>query len=324
MKSEILKMLLENKTYVSGQKMCEELGVSRTAIWKTMNQLKEEGYRFESVTNKGYRIISCPDLLTKEAIEGSIKTKIIGKHIYYKKEVTSTNTVAKQLAEEKGNHGLLVTADMQSSGKGRRGRSWISPNGSGIWMSLILEPMLEPIHASMLTLVAALAAAKGICEVTMLDAKIKWPNDIVVNKKKVCGILTEMNTELDYINYVIVGIGINANMQEFPEEIKQVATSLLIESGKQINRSVLICKVMEYFELYYEAFIQKKDASPFLEEYNMFLINRDKTVKIIGEEERIGVAKGINARGELLVMIDNQEIPIMSGEVSVRGLYGYV
>lgn len=304
--------------------MCEEFGVSRTAVWKAMNQLKEEGYVIESVTNKGYHIVACPDLVTKEAIEGKIKTKIIGKHVYYKEEVGSTNTLAKQYAEEKNSHGYLITADKQNAGKGRRGRNWDSPKGSGIWMSLILKPDLEPMHASMLTLIAALAVSKAICEVTNLDAKIKWPNDIVVNKKKVCGILTEMNAELDYINYVIVGIGINANTKEFPDEIKEIATSLSLEAGNQVNRSNLICRTFEYFEEYYETFLESKNLLPFIDEYNTLLINKEKTVKIVGEKEMIGIAKGINEKGELLVTVGEKVIPVMSGEVSVRGLYGYV
>ncbi len=324
MKSEILKMLLEKGTYVSGQKMCEELHVSRTAVWKAMNQLKEEGYEIESVTNKGYRIISCPDLVTQESIEGKIKTKVIGKHVHYQMEVGSTNTLAKQFAEEKNSHGLLVTADIQNSGKGRRGRSWVSPKGCGIWMTLVLKPELDPRNASMLTLVAALAVAKGICEVTKLDAKIKWPNDIVVNKKKVCGILTEMNAELDFINYVVVGIGINANITEFPDEIKGVASSLYLESGNRINRSDLICKSLEYFEKYYETFLNAGNLSIIMEEYNTFLINKGKMVKILGDTQLVGTAKGINEKGELIVTVGEEDITVMSGEVSVRGLYEYV
>jgi len=324
MKSEILKMLLEGATYVSGQKMCEELHVSRTAVWKTMNQLKEEGYEIESVTNKGYRIISCPDLVTQEAIEGKIKTKVIGKHVHYQMEVGSTNTLAKQFAEEKNCHGLLVTADIQNSGKGRRGRSWVSPKGCGIWMTLVLKPELDPMNAPMLTLVAALAVAKGIREVTKLDAKIKWPNDIVVNKKKVCGILTEMNAELDFIHYVLIGIGINVNITEFPEEIKGVASSLYLESGNLINRSELICKSLEYFEEYYETFLNAGNLSTIMEEYNTFLINKGKMVKILGETQLVGTAKGINAKGELIVTVGEEDITVMSGEVSVRGLYEYV
>lgn len=324
MKSKILNILLESDSYVSGQKICETLGVSRTAVWKAMNQLKQEGYEIESVTNKGYHIVSCPDLVTKEAVEGRIKTKTIGRRVYYKEEVDSTNIVAKQFAEQADSHGCLITAEVQNMGKGRRGRKWESPKGSGIWMSLILKPEFEPTQASMITLLAALAVAKGIATLTGLPAKIKWPNDIVVNGKKVCGILTEMNAELDYINYIIVGIGINVNTKEFPEEIQKIASSLYLESKELTNRSELIACILTYFETYYEQFIKEKGLSPFLEEYNALLINKDKTVKIIGQNEFVGIAKGINDKGELLVMVGNQEIPVLSGEVSVRGLYGYV
>lgn len=324
MKSKILKMLLEAKDYVSGQRICEEFGVSRTAVWKVMNQLKEEGYQIESVTNKGYHIVSCPDLVTKEAIEGKIKTRIFGRHVIYRDTVGSTNTLAKEVAEKEDGHGFLITADVQNSGKGRRGRNWVSPGGSGIWMSLLLRPKLEPVCASMLTLIAALAVAKAIKADTQLDTKIKWPNDIVVNGKKVCGILTEMNAEPDFINYVIIGIGINVNTEAFPDEIKSMATSLYLEQGKKANRSQLICDIMENLETYYEKFVEAESMAPFLSEYNSFLINKDKTVKIIGNSEMTGIAKGINEKGELLVEADGKIVPVLSGEVSVRGLYGYV
>ncbi|MDK2808708.1 MAG: BirA family transcriptional regulator [Clostridiales bacterium] len=325
MKSKVLTMLKEGDTYVSGQKMCEELSVSRTAVWKAIRQLKEEGYEIESVTNKGYHLVSIPNLVTREEILEKIKTRFIAKQVYYQEEVDSTNTVAKRLAEEVASDGLLVTSDLQTGGKGRRGRSWDSKKGSGIFMSLILKPELEPMYASMLTLVAALCVAKGILELTGLSAQIKWPNDIVVNKKKVCGILTEMNAELDFIHYVIIGIGINVNTKEFPDEISHMATSLYLETRKELNRSALICLVMEQMEVYYERFLEYRSMAPFLEEYNALLVNQGQQVKIINnKEEMVGISKGINEKGELLVETTQGEIAVMSGEVSVRGMYGYV
>lgn len=325
MKGKILKILLENENYISGQKICEELEVSRTAVWKTVKQLKEDGYEIESVNNKGYRIISCPDLVTKEAVESRIKTKLLGKFVVYKEEVDSTNEEAKRLSNMKTAHGLLVIADRQTGGKGRRGRGWESSKKEGIFMSLLLKPDFEPLHASMLTLVAALAVTRGIYELTELPAQIKWPNDIVVNGKKVCGILTEMSAEPDYINYIVVGIGINANTERFSDEIEDKATSLLLESGNAVNRSGLICRVLEAFEHYYEIFMQTKDLTNLTAEYDSYLVSNGKAVKVMGNKEPfMGTAKGINEKGELLVETEDGIISVMSGEVSVRGLYGYV
>lgn len=331
MKVEILKMLLNSREYVSGQKMCDRLHVSRTAVWKAMNQLKEEGYEIESVTNKGYRILSCPDLVTKEAVESRVKTQILGKKVHYKEEMDSTNTEAKRIADEEDSHGTLVLTEIQNSGKGRRGRHWISQKETGIWMSLILKPRISPQNSSMLTLIAALAVSGGIRKVTGLEAMIKWPNDIVVNGKKVCGILTEMSSEVDYINYIIVGMGVNVNIEEFPEDIKEIATSLYLEGKKKepefhkLNRSQLIEAIMESFEVYYESFLETESMKNLIEEYNSILINIGKTVKVSGAGEEIcGIARGINEKGEILIETEGRVWNIMSGEVSVRGLYGYV
>ncbi len=265
------------------------------------------------------------DLITKEELEHQITTKIFGKQIYYKEEIDSTNTEAKRQAMEGAPHGLLILAEQQTMGKGRLGRSWSSPKGTGIWMSLLLKPDFKPEKASMLTLVTALSVTDAIRKGTGLEAWIKWPNDIVVNRKKVCGILTEMNALANQIYYIIVGIGINVNTKEFPEEIREIATSLQIEKGMTIQRSLLISKVLEELEKNYEQFLQAGDLKFLLEKYNKRLINCHKQVKMIGSSGTFaGTAKGINAKGELLIQTDNGLVEVRSGEVSVRGLYGYV
>ena len=215
---------------------------------------------------------------------------------------------------------------MQTAGKGRRGRNWSSPKGSGIWMTFILRPQIGPDRASMLTLVSAMAVQKVIEKETGLKAVIKWPNDIVVNGKKVCGMLTEMSAELEWINYVVVGIGINANTKKFPEEIADVATSLSIELGRDITRSNLVAGFGAAFEGYYDRFIKNGDMSDLMDEYNKNLANLDNKVKILDPKgEYTGISKGINKEGELLVTDeDGNERIVRSGEVSVRGIYGYV
>lgn len=267
--------------------------------------------------------------MTKASIQKELKTKVFGQKLLYKEEIDSTNTEAKRQALEADNHGLLVIAEEQSAGRGRRGRNWDSQKGTGIFMSLLLRPKddFAPDRASMLTLVAALATAEAIERVTGHDAGIKWPNDIVVNNKKVCGILTEMSADNDGICYVVIGIGINVNTTTFPEEIKNTATSLLLEQSGRIDRNCLVAAVLEKLEFYYEQFLECQDLSFLLENYNKKLVNFDRQVKVLGsdgETEFTGIAKGIKKEGELLVETENGLVEVCSGEVSVRGLYGYV
>lgn len=326
MKTKLLRLLRESDQYYSGQEMCNKLGVSRTAVWKAMNQLKEEGYQIDAVSNKGYRLNQSPNTISDYEVGSRLQTKEFGQTIYYYKEIDSTNTKAKLLAADSNiPHGTLVLADQQTSGRGRRGRGWESPAGTGIWMSLILRPQIAPQHASMLTLVAAMALQKAIEQVTGLDAKIKWPNDIIIQNKKVCGILTEMSSELDYIHYVIVGIGINVNVETFPEEINRIATSLKIGTGKTVCRAELIASVLERFEEYYNDFLTNENLKDLVGEYNQMLIHKDKEVRILqGNEEKVVIARGINQWGELIVEKDGEETTILSGEISVRGINGYV
>ena len=197
MKEKILRQLKQCGGYVSGQELCETFGVSRTAVWKHIKALKEEGYVIDSVSNKGYKLVKCPDILLAEDIKSSLSTSWLGKTIKVMKTVDSTNLEARRLAEAGASHGTLVTAEEQTSGKGRRGRSWVSMPGQGVWMSFVLRPDVELENSSMLTLVAALAVEKGIKDAAGIDGKIKWPNDVLINGKKVCGILTELSAQMD-------------------------------------------------------------------------------------------------------------------------------
>ena len=326
MKTEILKMLRETEGYVSGQELCNKFGVSRTAIWKVINQLKEQGYVIDSVQNKGYHITEAPDVMTEEELQSCRKTKWAGQEIAYFDEIDSTNIKAKELAEQGYPNGTLVVADQQVSGRGRRGRSWESPPGTGIFMTLMLKPEINPNNASMLTLVAALAVAKAIKDVTGLDAQIKWPNDIVINGKKICGILTEMSAQFDYINHIVIGIGINVHNEVFSEEIAHMASSLLLESqGKKFRRAEIIEKVLEYFEEYYEIYLETEDLTALTGEYNKILVNMNKQVRVLDPKDEFeGKAMGITAKGELIVDTWESRKLVSSGEVSVRGIYGYV
>ncbi|WP_243109980.1 biotin--[acetyl-CoA-carboxylase] ligase [Clostridium sp. E02] len=325
LKKEVLKLLKESNTYLSGQDICERFGVSRTAVWKVIRQLEEEGYQIEAVRNKGYHFIDSCDIMTKTEIESCIRGNF-GKRIEFYTSIDSTNIAAKHLAEDGAEDGTLVISDGQNAGRGRRGRNWISPAGKNIFMSLILRPDLPPAKAAMLTLVAALAVQDGIEKETGLSCMIKWPNDLVSGGKKVCGILTEMSTELMAIHYVVVGIGINANQEEFPEVLEKTAASLFMEKGKPVRRSHLVASIMESFEQYYLEFISQGDLSGLISVYNEHMVNLGNEVLILDPSgEYKGTALGINEKGELLVeLLDGEVRQVNSGEVSVRGIYGYV
>ena len=326
MKAEVLKMLRESDGYVSGQQICERFGVSRTAVWKAIRRLQEEGYQVEAVRNRGYRIVDSPDVMTKEELESLMKTRWAGKNIVYYAETDSTNLRIKQLGDEGAPEGTLAVADHQSAGRGRRGRSWDSPAGSSIYMSVLLRPKIAPDRAPMLTLVMACSVAEGIMDCEDVKVQIKWPNDIIINGKKLVGILTEMSTQIDYINHVTVGVGINVNMTGFPEELRATATSLRIETGHVVKRAPLIAAVMERLETNYEVFMKTEDMSGLMEKYSSLLVNREKEVMVLGAREQYrAYALGINNTGELIVRRDDgTEEAVYAGEVSVRGVYGYV
>ncbi len=325
MKAEILAVLRQDAGYVSGQELCNKFGVSRTAIWKAIKSLKEMGYEIVAVPNKGYRLMGIPDSINQIELKSIRETNWVGQEIIYYDATDSTNVRAKELAEDNYPNGTVVVANHQSAGRGRRGRSWESCRNKGIYMSILLKPDIHQNNASMLTLVTALAINNAIRDVTGQDSYIKWPNDIIIDGKKVCGILTEMSAQFDYINHIVIGIGINVHRQEFSEDVKRIAGTIESTCGKEIHRAFLIEKILENFEIYYEKFLETEDLSQLAKEYNSQLINMHKQVKVLDAKEKIeGKALGITERGELIIDTWESRKCISSGEVSVRGIYGYV
>lgn len=245
--------------------------------------------------------------------------------IYRYKELSSTNTEAQRLAEEGASHGTVIVAEAQTAGRGRRGRQWISPADKGLWFSMILRPDMQPEKSSGLTLVAALAVNQAITDLTGLKSQIKWPNDIVLEKKKVCGILAELSLKGQTIDYIIMGIGINVDQQEFSGELSETATALENVCGKKISKEKLLSEVLEAFRIYYKCYQQTGDMRFLLEEYNACLVNRNREVCVLEPKGAYrGIALGINESGELLVQQENALHRVNAGEVSVRGIYGYV
>ncbi|WP_372995110.1 biotin--[acetyl-CoA-carboxylase] ligase [Lutispora sp.] len=329
MKDNILRELINNKNrYLSGQELSAKFGISRTAIWKHINKLKEEGYVIESATNKGYVLIESPDILNPVEIKELLKTKFIGRDIIYLDSVDSTNSYGKRMAEGDFWDGTVIIAEEQTSGRGRLGRDWVSPKGKGIWMTIMLKPDIKPNLASQVTLIAAVAVLKAIKSIYNMDIMIKWPNDLVVNGKKVCGILTELGAEIERINYLCVGIGINANSEEsdFINKALDTATSIKIATSIKVERKELIARILTVFENYYSLFLEKGSIGFMIEEYKKYLINIGKEVRLITKNEEIQAkAEDITNEGHLLVRLKDGTLKeISSGEVSVRGIYGYV
>lgn len=353
MKNQILELLRDSTDYVSGQELCEHFAVSRTAVWKAVEQLKKDGYIIEAVRNRGYRLVTAGnDVYNKAEIDASIDTQYIGRNSFFYNIIGSTNTEAKRLAEEGAVDGTVIVADRQTAGKGRRGRSWISPEGSNIYFSLLLKPDFNPSQAPMLTLVMALAVAEAIDSVikdiganqnkndgtdknigadkntgtNSCEVKIKWPNDIVINGKKVCGILTEMSVERDYIQHVVIGTGINVKRQKFDAEFAEHASSVEEEIDSFVSRSRLIGLIMNAFEKHYEEFKKTGTLNSLKNEYEQYLVNINREVCVLDPKgEYTGIAQGINDNGELLVRTkDGKVLEVYAGEVSVRGIYGYV
>ncbi len=235
----ILRLFHSKEGYVSGEHLSRELGVSRTAVWKHISALRHDGYRIEAVPSRGYRLVSSPDNLDPHEVKARLESARVGQRLEYLKITASTNADAFRLAEEGAVEGTVVLADSQTGGKGRRGRVWASPAGVNLYCSVVLRPAIMPHEAPQLTFLSAVAVARAIELTTALTPEIKWPNDLLISGKKVAGLLNEMSAETDGINFVILGIGVNLNMtaDQFPDDLRHPATSLLLESGVQVDRS---------------------------------------------------------------------------------------
>jgi BirA family transcriptional regulator, biotin operon repressor / biotin---[acetyl-CoA-carboxylase] ligase len=296
--------------YISGQKLSEELQISRSAIWKHMKALEKDGYEIEAVTNKGYRIINFPNQMSVNTIQWGLQTKWLGAHLYYEKRLDSTQTFAHQLARDGAVHGTVVIADEQLKGRGRLSRNWDSQKGKGIWMSIILRPPLEPHRAPQLTLLTAVAIANMLKVRINVEAKIKWPNDIFLNDHKLCGVLTEIQAEQDLIQYVIIGIGLNVNHEQddIPDDLKGIATSLKIETNKNWQREKLIWNLLDEFEKKYELYIQK-GFPPIKQQWESYAYMKEQIVSIkAGNQVFDGKIIGIHDDGALLVEDQEQNI----------------
>jgi len=315
MKSKILEILEKKGNYVSGEEISKDIGISRAAVWKHIKKLRELGYEIDSKTNEGYKLIKSPEKQIEFELERMLDTKIIGKKILFFEEVDSTNNKAKQIALEE-NEGTVVISEMQTSGRGRRGREWYSPKG-GIYVSFILKPNVSPEKASQLTLVSSLALVETLNSMNCnLNATIKWPNDVLILGKKISGILTELSADMENINYIVVGVGINLNTEK--EILPENGTSLKIEMKEEASIKLFLKSFLEHYDSTYQEYLNGK-IDLIIERWKNNSDTLGKNVKIIGINETFeGLAKDIDENGALILKTKEKEIKVYSGDVSLR------
>ncbi|KXG43616.1 biotin--[acetyl-CoA-carboxylase] ligase [Tepidibacillus decaturensis] len=310
--------LKSNHQFISGEELSQQMQISRTAIWKQIEELKKEGYQFEAVRKKGYRLLNEPDDISSEIIQRECHTKIFGSNVVYFKSIDSTQTKAHELARQGAKHGTIVIANEQTNGKGRLGRSWFSNEGKGIWMSILLRPSFSYNEAPQITLFASIILTNALRSLYGIDIRIKWPNDLYFEKKKIAGILTEMHGEQDQIHYLIIGIGINTHKTKYPLELKQKAGSLEEFINQNPKRIEILCKFLEQFEKNYELFHQKGFA-PFFDEYNQLLLKKGTPIVVTQSTSFIyGQIYGVDENGYLIVKKENGEmIKVVSGDITI-------
>lgn len=322
MQTKIVKILNDSEGYVSGQQICEKLGVTRQAISKAVRSLRDKGFVISSVTNKGYMLEGFPQNLCEEAVKCRLNTKIIGRELKVFDTITSTNDHLKKLAAKGAKEGTVIVSREQTAGKGRLGRVWQTKKDDGIAFSILLKPNLSPADIGGVTPLAGMAVCKAINEFTKLDSRIKWPNDVIVGRKKLVGILTEMSTDLDRVEYIVTGIGINVGHTSFPEEIAHKATSILLETGRHIDKNAFLAAVLNHLE---EELVSNHYTlgGQSAAEYQSLCatIGRQVTFRR-GNRNISGMAVSVNDSGELEVMLSNGTVAtVNSGEVTVQGIY---
>lgn len=323
MDEEILKLLKNHPSdFISGQEISRQLKVTRTAVWKRINHLRKMGYEIEGETHSGYRLIRSPDLLIPSEVKPHLKTRWVGKNIHHFLEIDSTNSKAYQLAMEGAEEGEVVVAESQSQGRGRLGRKWFSPPYLNLYLSLILRPQIPPHQASVMTLMAAVATAEAIQSSSGLKPSIKWPNDLLLGERKVAGLLNEIHSEADRIHFIILGIGVNINMEKkmFPKEICQSATSLKIEKGEPISRKDFFQTLLQKLECWYSIFFEK-GPSAILDAWRGWATLQGRLVKITSfSDTLIGKAIDIDSDGALIVETrDGKQRRILAGDVEYSG-----
>ena len=318
----ILRLFREaGNSFVSGAMISRELHVSRTAVWKHINALRDAGYQIDAVPSRGYQLLSTPNILSEEEVRERLQTVTIGRRLVCLPETASTNAYAFRLAEEEAVEGTVIIADTQSGGKGRMGRIWSSPPGINLYCSIVLRPTVKPYEAPQLTFLSAVAVARAIELTTQLQPEIKWPNDVLIHGRKIAGLLNEMSAETDGINFVILGIGVNLNMaaEQFPADLRTPATSLLLEQGRPVSRASFAAVMLNELDRLYGEFLVH-GFGPVRDEWQQRCNANGHEVSVSdgGAETLRGRFNGIDGDGALLVCLPNGAVErILSGDVRV-------
>ncbi len=319
-KDKILRLLRSSPAdFLSGEKLARKTGISRTMVWKHIKSLEQEGFGIEAVPSQGYRITSEPDTLRKTDILQGLRTKFMGRTLHLHPVIASTNTLAMEMASVSSPEGTAIIAETQTAGKGRIGRTWISPKGN-LYFSVVLKPDIPLQKAPLITLMGAVAVASTVQSMLALQAVIKWPNDVLIGQKKICGLLTEMSAEQDRIKHIVLGVGVNVNMDldAIPSDVRKNVTTLASEAGKNIRRTPLLCQLLLDLEHWYRVFLE--DEESVLSEWkklNVTIGNR-VTVRSL-KDTREGLAQGIDREGRLVIRLDDgSEVHVASGDVTLK------
>lgn len=305
--------------FVSGEAISDKLGLSRAAVWKHVNALRSQGYRIEAVPARGYRLLEIPDRLGELEVRPLLNTHDVGQALHWYEEVGSTNDVAKELADEGALHGEVVIAERQSAGRGRRGRSWSSPPRKNLYLSVVLRPDLPPARAPEVTLLAAVAVCQAVRRAGVASAAIKWPNDVLASGRKLAGVLTEMAAEVERVQWLVVGIGVNVNAaaDDFPDELRELATSLLIERGDPVPRALFAAALLTALEEWLDRHAAEGFA-PVRAAWREMSDTLGREVRVrVGSADLVGLAEDVDETGALLVRTASGLERVVAGDVEM-------
>jgi BirA family biotin operon repressor/biotin-[acetyl-CoA-carboxylase] ligase len=317
--ASLLTLFANNATIaISGSRIAKEIGVSRSTVWRWVERLREVGVRVKGRPNTGYFLERVPDILTADLLRQQLKGGMFGKRIHHFFRTDSTNRVAMELGYTNEPEGAVVIAEEQTAGRGRAGRNWHSERATGIYATLLLRPKISPVEAPLLTMMAGLSAHAAIQAQTGLQPDVKWPNDLVLNGKKLGGILTEMHAEPTLVRFVIVGIGINVNQEKFPAELSAIATSLRAETGKSQSRLELLARLLREFETDYNRFLRDGSGSVTERFAHVSSYASGKRVRVTnGNETYVGVTAGLRPEGLLQIRRDDGAlVTVLAGDVT--------
>jgi len=321
--NKILQQLKESRDgFISGETLCTQLGITRSAVWKHIKNLRENGYEIESVTNRGYKLEKSPNIPFECEVKPFLNTESLGQTLIYYTSLDSTNSTAREHAEDGAPHGTVIVADRQNQGRGRLRRNWYSPANVNLYFSVILRPLIPPVNGPSFSLLAALTLAKVLQKYFQdKSPRIKWPNDVLINGKKVAGILADINAQQDCIDSLILGMGVNVNipLEDFPEEVRSTATSLKAELGYDVNRPKLLADIINQMETVYTLWLDK-GLNPFIEEWQQssFLMGKHITVSNV-REKTSGTVQGLTDTGELLILRDDGKTEaVTAGDTSIE------